>query len=75
MFNVSNLVWILVYSTEQVGRVVAKLNLGRSVAAELGPALSDDGGRLFVGTYHGKFVAVDLTTLDVQQPRATASET
>ena len=38
-------------------------------------ALSDDGGRLFVGTYHGKFVVVDLTTLDVQQPRATASET
>lgn len=53
---------LLIAVDPYVGRVVATLNLGRTVAAELGPALSsDEGALLWVGTYSGKLLGVNLT--------------
>jgi hypothetical protein len=53
---------LLIAVDPYVGRVVATLNLGRTVAAELGPALSsDEGALLWVGTYGGKLLGVNLT--------------
>ena len=51
---------IVVAVDPYVGRVVARHNVGRSVAAELGPALSEDGSFLFVGTYGGQLLALTL---------------